>query len=209
MSPTVFVVDDESTVRQTMVQALASMGWRTKGYQSASAFLSDYRGEPGCLVLDAGLDARKRPAVRARLAEAKYQLPVVFVARNGSIEMGVAAMKAGAVDFLTKPCDEVRLLAAVCEAVEQDRTDRLRRDELRGMRGRYAQLTPREREVCELVVTGLLNKQIAHELGVVEKTVKVHRARAMRKMGVESLAELVHCMERMGLGLATKQSVTT
>lgn len=199
----VFVVDDDELVRFALARQLKSAGWMTKAYGSGEEFLEDYSPEwAGCLLLDVNLPNLGGLELHRLLVDTGCSLPVIFLTGYGDIDMGVQAMKSGAFDFLTKPWQEERLFRTVNEAIQADLRSRERQDELESTRGAYAQLTPREREVCELVATGLLNKQAAYRLGVTEKTVKVHRARVMHKMGVESLAELVHLVEQMGLGLA-------
>ncbi len=200
---TVFVIDDDELVRFALGRQLGSAGWRTRAYGSGEEFLEDYSPEwAGCLLLDVNLPSLGGLELHRVLSDTGCSLPVIFLTGYGDIDMGVQAMKSGAFDFLTKPWEEERLFHAVGEAIQADLRSRERQDELGITRDAYARLTPREREVCELVATGLLNKQVAYRLGVTEKTVKVHRARVMRKMGVESLAELVHLVEQMGLGLA-------
>lgn len=200
---TVFVVDDEELVRVALTRQLSSAGWRTQAYGSGREFLDKYTPDlPGCLLLDVNLPGQSGLELHRVLADAGCPLPIIFLTGYGDIDMGVQAMKSGAFDFLTKPWQEERLLRTVKEAIEASLRSQQQRDELGGTRDAFARLTPREQEVCQLVATGLLNKQIAYRLGVTEKTVKVHRARVMHKMGVESLAELVHLVEQMGLGLA-------
>jgi len=200
---TVFVVDDEELVRIALTRQLRSAGWRTQAYGSGREFLGGYSPDvSGCILLDVNLPDQSGLELYETLTGSGCSLPVIFLTGYGDIDMGVQAMKSGAFDFLTKPWQEARLLDTVKEAVQVSQRSQQYRDEVGETRHAFAKLTPREQEVCQLVATGLLNKQVAYQLGVTEKTVKVHRARVMRKMGVESLAELVHLVEQMGLGLA-------
>jgi FixJ family two-component response regulator len=197
-TPTVLVVDDDPSVRRALGRLLKSAGFGVETFASAEAFLD--RPLPhgsACLVLDVSMPGLNGLDVQRALAERNAGLPVVFVTGHGDIPMTVRAMWAGATDFLPKPCKGTDLVAAVRRAVAlhaQGREARSHSDELRR---RADVLTPREREVMWLVVTGMLNKQTGHRLGVTEKTVKVHRARVMRKMGADSLAELVRMAEQL------------
>jgi FixJ family two-component response regulator len=188
----VSVVDDDALVLRSLGRLLRSAGFTVRTYPSPQAFLAqDSDTAPGCVVLDLSMPGLSGLELQRALAASPDPRPVVFISGRGDVPSSVAAMKAGAVDFLVKPFDELLLLAAVQSAVEKDRAARSVRQELSLIAGRVAALTPREREVLARVVDGKLNKQIAAELGTAEKTVKVHRARMMRKMGVDSLAGLV------------------
>lgn len=189
---TVHLLDDDSAVLTSLSRLLAAAGLRAETYRSAEGFFAALDpGEPGCLVLDLAMPGTDGHAVQARLSEAGIPLPVIFLSGQGDIPASVRAMKGGAVDFLTKPVRAEVLLAAIEEAIARDAETRLQKAAAAAVEDRLASLTPREREVLDAVVAGRLNKQIAEELGIVEKTVKVHRARVMHKMGVRTLADLV------------------
>jgi FixJ family two-component response regulator len=188
----VSVVDDDALVLRSLGRLLRSAGFAVRTYPSAQAFLAQSAdAAPGCVVLDLSMPGLSGLELQRALAASPDPQPVVFISGRSDVPSSVAAMKAGAVDFLVKPFDEQTLLDAVRAAVEKDRAARTARDEHSRIARRVAALTPREREVLARVVDGKLNKQIAAELGTAEKTVKVHRARMMRKMGVDSLAGLV------------------
>jgi FixJ family two-component response regulator len=188
----VSVVDDDALVLRSLGRLLRSAGFTVNTYPSPQAFLAQGAGDtPGCVVLDLSMPGLSGLDLQKALASSPDPRPVVFISARGDVPSSVAAMKAGAVDFLTKPFDQEQLLAAVHAAIERDRSARIAREERSSIGERVATLTPREREVLSRVVDGRLNKQIAAELGTAEKTVKVHRARMMRKMGVDSLAGLV------------------
>lgn len=189
---TVHVVDDDPAILASLRRLLTAAGHDAQTHASAEAFLAALDPhEPGCLVLDLRMPGVDGHAVQASLSEADIRLPVIFLTGEGDIPASVRAMKGGAVDFLTKPVDARVLLAAVEQAIALDAEMRLLRARSAAVEDRLESLTPREREVLDAVIAGRLNKQIADNLGIVEKTVKVHRARVMRKMGVRTLAELV------------------
>ena len=196
-SPTVFVVDDYAPVRSAVSRLLRAAGFAVAVFASAEEFLAQFDPHiPGCLVLDLAMPALNGLELQRILAKIGSVLPIIFLTCHGDIPKSVQAMKHGASDFLTKPVNDENLLAAIRVAIEKDRALRREQTELSEIRARLATLTPREREVLEHVVTGKLNKQIAADLGTVEQTVKVHRARVMEKLKVQSLAELVRLTER-------------
>jgi FixJ family two-component response regulator len=197
---TVFVIDDDTAVREALQSLLRSVGLRVATFASAREFLTSQRPDaPACLVLDVRLPGLSGLDLQRELAAVEIVLPIIFITGHGDIPMSVQAMKAGAVEFLTKPFRDQDLLDAIAQALEQDRAARAQRAGLAELRERYEQLTPREREVMGLVVSGLLNKQIAAELGVSEITIKVHRGQVMQKMGAESLADLVRMADKLGI----------
>jgi FixJ family two-component response regulator len=203
-APLVFVVDDEPLVSASLARLIRSLGLRVQTFATAQEFLRAERPDvPGCLVLDVRLPDVSGLDLQAKLAEAGVHLPVIFLTGHGDIPMSVRAMKAGALEFLTKPCKDQDLLEAIQRALERDRIAWQRRAEVAGLRARYAALTPREREVLPLVVRGLLNKQIAAELGTSEKTIKIHRGRIIQKMKAESLPDLVRMAQALDLPSAT------
>jgi FixJ family two-component response regulator len=200
-SPIVYVVDDEPSVGLSLKRLLGSVGLEARTFVSAQDFLRSERPDaPGCLILDVRLPGLSGLDLQAGLAAEKIDLPVVFITGHGDIPMSVRAMKAGAIEFLTKPFREQDLLEAIQRGIEQNRNVRLQRAEMRVLQQLYALLTPREREVFPCVASGLLNKQIAAQLGTSEKTIKVHRGQIMQKMKAKSLAHLIHMAEKLGLG---------
>ena len=196
--PIVFVVDDDPAVSVSMKRLIRSLGLEVQTFSSAQDFLRTKRPDaPGCLVLDVRLPDLSGLDLQQELAKANVDLPIVFVTGHADIPMSVRAMKAGAVEFLTKPFREQDLLEAIQHAIGQHRTSRQQRAEISELQQRQDLLTPREREVFPLVASGLLNKQIAHQLGASEKTIKIHRSQLMRKMKANSLADLVRMSERL------------
>lgn len=201
----VFVVDDDASVRASLEDLLRSVGLGVETFASAQEFLRSERPDmPSCLVLDVRLKGLSGLELQKRMAKAEIEIPIIFISGHGDIPMTVQAMKAGAVEFLTKPFRDQDLLDAIQQALECDRKARQRWGETEELRRRFDSLTPREREVMSLVVTGLLNKQIAGELGTSEASVKVHRQHVMEKMGAGSLAELVRMADKVGIPTPTK-----
>ncbi len=197
---TVYVVDDDASVRTALKRLLGSVGFACQTFGTADEFLRTPRTEgPQCLVLDLRLPGTSGLDVQRELAGIERPLPIIFITGHGDIPITVRAMKAGASEFLTKPLREQELLEAIRKALDRDREALRKRSEATGLRRRYDELTPRERQVMRLVVTGLLNKQVAAELGISEKTVKVHRAQVMQKMHAGSLAELVRMADHLPL----------
>ena len=204
VTATVFVVDDDISVRESLELLIQSAGWRPETFASASEFLSHPRATvPCCLVLDVTLPGLNGLELQQQLTE-RTEMPIIFITGYGDVPMTVRAMKAGAVEFLTKPFKDDVLLEAIRGALERSRAALRQESELRGLRDCYASLTPREREVMALVVTGLLNKQVGGELGISEITVKAHRGQMMRKMKADSLPDLVTKAARLGLQGAAK-----
>jgi FixJ family two-component response regulator len=198
--PIIHVVDDDTSFRTAVTRLLRAAKYEVRGYASASEFLnSGARAAPGCILLDLWMPRVSGFEVQQSLAGMDESLPIIFLTGHGDIPASVRAMKSGAVDFLTKPVRREVLLRAVENALERDARDRASRSVLHELRACYQSLTPREREVFALVVSGKLNKQVAAELGTVERTIKAHRAKIMEKMQVESLAELVSVAIRLGL----------
>jgi FixJ family two-component response regulator len=199
--PIVFVVDDDASVRDAVRKLLASVGLRVETFGSAHEFLNHKRPEtPACLVLDVRLPDLGGLEFQRALAEANVHIPIIFITGHADVPMTVRAMKAGAVEFLTKPFRGQELLAAIQEAIAKDRVAWSERAQMKDLRASYDSLTVREKEVLRLVVSGLLNKQIGAELGTSELTIKTHRGHVMQKMGAESLADLVRMFERLKPG---------
>jgi FixJ family two-component response regulator len=207
--PTVFLVDDDDSVRRALTRLIKSAGYAVQAFASARDFLEYWRitnEGPACLVLDVRMPGLSGLDLQHELLASNTLLPIIFITGHGDIPMSVKAMKEGAVDFLPKPVKDKNLLNAIEQALTRANHDLREQKELEYVQRRLKTLTPREREVMTLVVRGLLNKQIAFELGTVEKTVKVHRARVMEKMEVQSLADLVRLAEKVGLAAKKKKS---
>lgn len=197
-APAIFVVDDDPSVLASLRSLLRSVDLTVHAFASAREFLESGRaGEPGCLVLDVRLPGTSGLELQRELVRAGIALPTIFITGHGDIPMSVAAMKAGAIEFLTKPFRDQDFLDAVHRGLDLDRTARMQAGERAEFAGRAETLSPRERQVMHLVVAGLLNKQIAHELGLSEVTVKAHRAQVMRKMQASTLPELVRIADRL------------
>ena len=206
---TIFIVDDDADICRALSRLLRSAGYSTCTFSSTSEFLAQYDPEPpGCILLDLTMPEHDGLEVQAMLASAGSKRPIIFLTGNGSIPATVSAIRAGAVNFLTKPVTEPRLFEAVEEALQIDARRRSVGRQHNLLQERLDSLTPRERQVLEQVIRGRLNKQVAADLGTVEKTIKVHRARVMRKMGARSLAELVQLASSVGLLGRPSGSVT-
>ena len=199
LTSNVFLIDDDASVRRALTRLIKSAGHRVEAFASGGAFLQarSRANGPACLVLDVRMPGISGLDLQGELQRRHSILPIIFITGHGDVPMSVKAMKSGAVDFLPKPVKDTDLLQAIEQALVRAARDHAEHEELEEIQRRLSTLTPREREVMALIVRGLLNKQVAFELGTVEKTIKVHRARVMEKMQVESLAELVRIAERL------------
>jgi FixJ family two-component response regulator len=197
----VYVVDDDPSVRKALERLLRSADYDAKTFASAPEFLNfTCPDRPGCLILDIKMPELNGLELQGRLSEKGVSFPIIFITGHGTVPASVRAFKAGAMDFLQKPFQDRELLDAVSHGIEKHRHLRREQKEMQTLRTRLGTLTPRERDVFSLVVTGMLNKQVAFDLGITEKTIKVHRARVMQKMGAQSLADLVRFAEKLGIG---------
>jgi FixJ family two-component response regulator len=205
-APVVFVVDDDISVRESLELLIRFQGWQAETFESAKEFLDRPRAlVPSCLVLDVSLPGLNGLELQRRVAVERTEMPIIFITGHGNVPISVEAMKAGAVEFLTKPFSTDVLLGAIRNALDRSRTALGDKAEMQTLRNCYSSLTPREQQVMALVVSGLLNKQVGGELGICENTVKYHRAQAMQKMKAESLADLVRMAARLGLTVSKNQ----
>ena len=198
--PTVFIIDDDPSARRGLTRLVRAAGMNVESFASARDFLESgkYDG-PGCIVLDVRMPEMTGPELQSELAKDEYSIPIIFLSAHADVETTAEAMKMGAVDFLTKPVDRDDLLEAIRVSLAKDAENRAQRAELSAINERINSLTPREYEVMTYVATGMLNKQIAAELGISEETVKIHRGRVMQKLGIVSVAELVRLCEKAGI----------
>lgn len=204
-TPIVFVVDDDVSVRESLELLIRCEGWQPEIFASAQEFLSRPRvSVPSCLILDVSLPGLNGLDLQKRIASDRIDMPIIFITGHGDIPMSVQAMKAGAIEFLTKPFGDDVLLSAIRNAIERSQATLGREAEIRALRDCYASLTPRERQVMALVASGLLNKQVGGELNISEITVKAHRGQVMRKMKADSLADLVNMAARLRLARSSK-----
>jgi FixJ family two-component response regulator len=208
--PIVFVVDDDVWVRESLETLIRDEGWQAETFASAQEFLDRPRVfTPSCLVLDISLPSLNGLELQKRVAVERTDMPIIFITGHGDIPMSVGAMKAGAVEFLTKPFNDEVLLTAIRQALERSRLALEQEREMQELRARYVSLTPREQDVMALVVSGLLNKQVAGELGITESTVKAHRGQVMQKMKANSVADLVRMTARLHASAVPNRSVSS
>lgn len=198
--PTIFIIDDDASIRRALSYLLQAAGYKVEPYSSAETFLrrENYDGV-GCIILDVQMPSLSGMDLQEKLMRSDYGMPIIFLTGHGGLSMGVQAMKRGAIDFLTKPCDEEQLLEAVHRAVEKDMQARGSYKEKQEISRRIELLTPREKEILRYVIAGMLNKQIAAKLGIAEPTVKIHRGRIMEKLCADSVADLVRLAGKAGI----------
>jgi FixJ family two-component response regulator len=199
-NPTIFVIDDDASIRRALSYLLQSAGYNVETYSSAEEFLRrEHYDGVGCIILDVRMPGLSGMDLQEKLMRSDYRMPIIFFTGHGELSMGVQAMKKGAIDFLTKPCDDEQLLGAVHSAIEKDMQAGGSYKEKQEIRRRIELLTPRENEILRYVIAGMLNKQIASKLGIAEPTVKIHRGRVMEKLRAESVADLVHLVGKAGI----------
>jgi FixJ family two-component response regulator len=199
---TVFIIDDDPSARRGLARLVRAAGMNVESFAAAREFLDSGKyGGPGCIVLDVRMPEMTGPELQAELVKAEYSMPIIFLSAHGDVEITAEAMKKGAVDFLTKPVDRDDLLGAIQLSLAKDAKNRAQRAEIATIREQINSLTPREYEVMTYVITGMLNKQIAAELGISEATVKIHRGRVMKKLGTASVADLVRFCGKAGIGI--------
>jgi FixJ family two-component response regulator len=200
LDPTVFVIDDDASMRRALTYLLQSAGYKVETHSSAEEFLRrEHYDGAGCIILDVQMPGLSGMDLQEKLMRSDYRMPIIFLTGHGELSMGVLAMKKGAIDFLTKPCDDEQLLGAVHSAIEKDMQARGSYEEKQEILRRIDLLTPRENEILRYVIAGMLNKQIAAKLGIAEPTVKIHRGRIMEKLCAESVADLVHLAGKAGI----------
>ena len=199
-NPTIFVIDDDASMRSALSYLLQSAGYKVETHSSAEEFLRrEHYDGVGCIILDVQMPGLSGMDLQEKLMRSDYRMPIIFLTGHGELSMGVQAMKKGAIDFLTKPCDDEQLLGAVQSAIEKDMQARGSYEEKQKIRRRIELLTPRENEILHYVIAGMLNKQIAAKLGIAEPTVKIHRGRIMEKLCAESVADLVRLAGKAGI----------
>ena len=204
--PTVFIIDDDPSARRGITRLVHAAGIKTESFPSAKDFLDAGKSDgPGCIILDVRMPEMTGPELQEELSKAEYSMPIVFLSAHADVEITAEAMKMGAVDFLAKPVDRDDLLEAIRLSLAKDAKNRAQRAELSVINERINSLTPREYEVMTYVITGMLNKQIAAELGISEETVKIHRGRVMQKLQIESVTDLVRLCEKAGISPAQPQ----